>query len=133
MATLSLDIVTPENALPSKDVHMAVIPGQDGDFGVLSGHVNLISSIRPGVINIYDGKENITEKVFVTGGFAEVTGERCTILATEAFNLADITKKEANDRLKTAKEKLEDTKGEKEKEIAAKNVSVLELLVESCE
>jgi F-type H+-transporting ATPase subunit epsilon len=84
-----LELVTPERLLLSESVDMAVIPGSEGDFGVLAGHTLLIATLRPGVIDVYQG-ERITERLFVAGGFAEVTETRCTVLADAALPLAEI-------------------------------------------
>jgi len=64
---------------------MVVVPGTEGNFGVLPGHAPLISTIRPGTVDIYQGGA-ITERIFVVGGIAEVTPERCTVLADEAMS-----------------------------------------------
>jgi F-type H+-transporting ATPase subunit epsilon len=61
-----------------------VVPGTEGNFGVLPGHAPLISTIRPGTVDLYEGRA-ITERIFVVGGIAEVTPERCTVLADEAM------------------------------------------------
>ena len=63
---------------------MVVVPGTEGNFGVLAGHSPLISTIRPGTIDIYEGR-TVTERIFVVGGIAEVTPEGCTVLADEAM------------------------------------------------
>ena len=68
---------------------MVVVPGEEGDFGVLPGHALFLSGVRPGVIEIYDG-DTVSDRIFVAGGFAEVTGERCTVLAEEALSLSDV-------------------------------------------
>jgi len=68
---------------------MVVVPGSEGNFGVLAGHSLLISTVRPGVIDVYEGSE-ISERIFVSGGFAEVTAERCTVLADEAVPLSSL-------------------------------------------
>ena len=79
---INVELVTPEKLFFSQDADMIVVPGAEGDFGVLPNHSPMISTIRPGVVKLEnDGK---SEKVFVSGGFAEVTGERCTIIAEEA-------------------------------------------------
>ena len=69
----------------SEPVDMVVVPGTEGNFGVLPGHALLISTMRPGMIEVYQGRPTITERIFVVGGFAEVTPERCTVLADEAI------------------------------------------------
>jgi F-type H+-transporting ATPase subunit epsilon len=80
---IQFELVTPEQLLVSRDVDMVVVPGTEGNFGVLPGHSPLISTIRPGTIDIYEGNA-IAERFFVAGGLAEVTPERCTVLADEA-------------------------------------------------
>ena len=80
---VQFELVTPERLLLSEMVEMVVIPGTEGNFGVLPGHAPLISSIRPGTIDIYEGQA-ITRRIFVVTGIAEVTPERCTVLADEA-------------------------------------------------
>jgi F-type H+-transporting ATPase subunit epsilon len=80
---LEFELVTPERLLFSEAVEMVVVPGTEGNFGVLPGHAPLISTIRPGMIEIYEG-QNVTRRIFVVNGVAEVTAERCTVLADEA-------------------------------------------------
>ena len=81
---VQFELVTPERLLVSRDVEMVVVPGSEGNFGVLPGHAPFISTIRPGTVDIYEGR-TITERIFVVGGIAEVTPERCTVLADEAM------------------------------------------------
>jgi F-type H+-transporting ATPase subunit epsilon len=81
---VQFELVTPERLLLSEMVEMVVVPGTEGNFGVLSGHAPLISSIRPGMIDVYEG-QTITRRIFVISGIAEVTPERCTVLADEAL------------------------------------------------
>jgi F-type H+-transporting ATPase subunit epsilon len=81
---VQFELVTPERLIVSTEVEMVVVPGTEGNFGVLPGHAPLISTIRPGTVDLYDGRA-ITERIFVVGGIAEVTPERCTVLADEAM------------------------------------------------
>ena len=80
---VQFELVTPERLLLSEMVEMVVVPGTEGNFGVLPGHAPLISSIRPGTIDIYE-RQSVTRRIFVVSGTAEVTPERCTVLADEA-------------------------------------------------
>jgi F-type H+-transporting ATPase subunit epsilon len=80
---VQFELVTPERLLISEAVEMVVVPGTEGNFGVLPGHALLISTIRPGTIEVYEG-QRVTRRIFVAGGFAEVTPERCTVLADQA-------------------------------------------------
>ena len=82
--TVEFELVIPENLVFSSNVELVVVPGAEGDFGVLPGHAPFISSLRTGVISIYEN-DSVNERIFVTGGFAEVTSERCTVLADEAI------------------------------------------------
>jgi len=86
---VQFELVSPEKLLLSEAVEMVVVPGSEGNFGVLPGHSLFISTVRPGVIDVYEGSE-ISERIFVSGGFAEVTAERCTVLADEAVPLASL-------------------------------------------
>jgi F-type H+-transporting ATPase subunit epsilon len=81
---IEFELVTPERLIVSTMVEMVVVPGTEGNFGVLPGHAPLISTIRPGTVDIYEGHA-IIERIFVVGGIAEVTPERCTVLADEAM------------------------------------------------
>jgi F-type H+-transporting ATPase subunit epsilon len=94
---LLFELVSPERLLLSEEVDMVVVPGSEGNFGVLKGHSLLISTLRPGVIDVYEGQV-VTDRIFVAGGFAEVTPERCTVLADEAVAVTDLdaTAVEAN-------------------------------------
>jgi F-type H+-transporting ATPase subunit epsilon len=83
------ELVSPERLVLSEPVDMAVIPGSEGDFGVLAGHSLVISTLRPGVIEVWQG-EQVTNRLFVAGGFAEVTDTRCTVLADEAIPVGEI-------------------------------------------
>lgn len=80
---VSLEIVSPEKLLVSEAVDMVVIPGSEGDLGVLPEHSPMITLLRGGEVILYQG-EKITARYFVTGGFAEITEERVTVLADTA-------------------------------------------------
>ena len=102
---VAFELVSPEKLLLSRAVEMVVVPGSEGDFGVLPGHAPFISQVRPGVIDVYDGGA-VTERIFVAGGFAEVTGERCTVLADEATPLGDLDHAAIEAEIKTLQGKL---------------------------
>lgn len=86
---LHFELVTPERLLVSAEVEMVVVPGSEGNFGVLPGHSPLISTIRPGMIEIYENRA-VIDRIFVASGIAEVTPERCTVLAEEAMAPASL-------------------------------------------
>ncbi len=116
--TVEFELVSPERLLKSEPVEMVVVPGAEGDFGVLPGHSLLIATVRPGVIDIHEGGQ-VRESIFVAGGFAEVSPERCTVLAEEAVPVADIDKAAAEKRLQDAKAALAKAGEDPESDTAA--------------
>ena len=125
--TLQFELVAPERLVFSDDVEMVVVPGAEGDFGVLPGHSLLISTLRPGVIEIYEN-EKPKERYVVAEGFAEVTGERCTVLSTEAFDAEAIGRAEAEARLEQAQLGLRDAEGDEERARYEREVELATLL-----
>jgi F-type H+-transporting ATPase subunit epsilon len=91
---VSLEIVSPEKLLLSRPVDMVVIPGSEGDIGVLEGHSPMIAMLRGGTIDLYEG-DRVTDRLFVNSGFAEITQERCTVLADRVLPLSEVSKAEA--------------------------------------
>ena len=87
--TTLFELVSPEKLVMTKNVSMVVVPGAEGLFGVLPRHTAMLSTLAPGVINVYEG-DKVTESLFVVNGFAEVTEERCTVLAEEVIPVGDI-------------------------------------------
>ena len=98
---VQFDLVSPERVLASREVDMVTLPGAEGEFGVLPEHAPLVALLRPGVIQIHEG-DKVTERVFVGGGFAEVSEEGCTVLAESAEPLEEIEAGEAQERLREA-------------------------------
>ena len=84
------ELVSPERLIMAQESEMVVVPGAEGNFGVLRGHAPMISTVRPGVIDVYETRPTIAHRIFVAGGFAEVTPERCTVLAEEAVTVGDL-------------------------------------------
>jgi len=101
MATFELELVSPEKLLMSRPVEQVVIPAAEGEMGILPGHAPAIVKLASGLIRVTeDGK--ITETLFVSGGFAEVTPDRLTILADEATPPALLSRAEAASRIAAA-------------------------------
>ncbi len=85
MADLRFELVTPERQVMAADVYMVVVPGTEGDFGVLAGHAPFMSTLRNGDIAIYrSGFGDSPERIAVEGGFAEVNERGLTVLAEKA-------------------------------------------------
>ena len=119
------ELVSPEKLLLSRAVDMIVVPGSEGDFGVLARHAPLISTLRPGVIQVYENNQ-VKEQIFVAGGFAEVTPERCTVLADEALPVAELDRAGIEQSLKDAREDLEDAGDDEQARSAAERRIAIE-------
>lgn len=129
-ALVTFELVSPERLLASMQAAQVVIPGEEGDFGVLSGHMPVMSTLRPGVVEVSeDGKAEPT-KLFVGGGFVEVADDRVTILAEDAMTLADVDAEKIAQDLKDAREDLADAKTDHEKQLFDTQVKKLEALSE---
>jgi F-type H+-transporting ATPase subunit epsilon len=122
---VQFELVSPERLLVSESVDMVVVPGSEGDFGVLPGHAPFISTVRPGVIEVYEGN-TVTERIFVAGGFAEVTGERCTVLAEEAAPLTDVNRAEVEADLRRLNQELAAAGNEAERATIATRIEIAE-------
>ena len=85
---LHFELVTPEKLLFSDDVHMVVVPGTEGDFGVLEGHAPVMSVVRTGELTVYSGPHTISQRIQIEGGFAEVNAKGLTVLAEAAHEVA---------------------------------------------
>lgn len=81
MADLHFELVTPEKLLRSEEVHMVVVPGSEGDFGVMAGHAPYMSTMRDGELAVYRSAGGEPERIAVRGGFAEVNEQGLTVLA----------------------------------------------------
>jgi F-type H+-transporting ATPase subunit epsilon len=129
--TFQFELVAPEKLIYSDDIEFVVVPGAEGDFGVLPGHALLLSTVRPGIIEIYEN-DKPKERFFVAGGFAEVTPERCTVLSTESVNLDDMDESAARQRLDAAERNLNDAASDGEREKCEKALEVARALVVAC-
>ena len=81
---LHFELVTPAKLVRSEDVYMVVVPGSEGEFGVLEGHAPFMSTVRDGSIQIYASAGATPEIIPVQGGFAEVNEKGLTVLAEKA-------------------------------------------------
>ena len=103
---LQLEIVSPEKLLLSKAVEMVVIPAAEGEMGVMHSHAPMLLLLRGGIIGIVENGQ-VTERLFVAGGFAEITPERCTVLADEAIPVGEVSRSIGEQRLSDANAALE--------------------------
>jgi len=126
--TTQFELVSPEKLVLSKAVEMVVVPGSEGYFGVLPRHAPMISTLDPGVIDIHEGG-SVVERIFVAGGFAEVTEERCTVLAEDAVPLGDIDTTAAEKEIADTRDILKDASDAGERERLEARVATLEAMI----
>ena len=81
MPTISFDLVSPEKLLFNDEVELIILPGKDGDIGVLPGHSKVLSSLRPGRVMVFGEDKSLLKSFFVTGGFVEINPDKCIVLA----------------------------------------------------
>lgn len=105
---LHFELVSPEKLLKSAEVDMVVVPGTEGDFGVLPLHAPVVSTLRTGIIEVHN--DNDKEKLLVVGGFAEVNADGLTILAELATPLSEVDRSAYEAQLKDLSEDVQDAK-----------------------
>ncbi len=106
------ELVSPEKKLMSEKAWQVTIPGYEGDFGVRANHSALVASIRPGVVSIIPKEGDKPTKIFIAGGFADVTADNCTILAEEAIFVCDLNKEEIEAAIQSLEEDVKNSKDE---------------------
>jgi F-type H+-transporting ATPase subunit epsilon len=94
------ELVSPEKLISSREADMVVAPGAEGLFGVLIGHAPFIATLKPGVIDVYEGGK-VVERIFVAGGFADVTPEKLVVLAETATPIAELDRNAINERIQS--------------------------------
>ena len=92
MTTISFDLVSPEQLLFNDEAGMIIVPGKDGDIGVLPRHSKVLSSLRPGRVMVYGENKNLLKSFFVAGGFVEINPEKCIVLAEGVNEMSDLDK-----------------------------------------
>ena len=125
---LSLEVVAPEEMVMTKTVDMVTISGSEGDFGVLPGHAALVSSIRPGFLEIEDNKE--IEKMFIGGGFIEILEDKVSILASEVLSSEQINIPECEEKINKYNSDLTSSDTESDKDIIQKNIDKYQAMID---
>jgi len=127
---LHFELVSPAKLLKSADVDMVVVPGTEGDFGVLPMHAPVVSTLRTGIIEVHYDSD--AEKLLVVGGFAEVNAEGLTILAELAKPLSEVERATYEAELKNLEEDVLDAKDDETRARAEKArdqvISILDVL-----
>ncbi len=98
---VDLEIVSPEKMLLAEPVEMVTLPAAEGEMGVLPGHSAMIVLLRGGTVRTWEGGK-VVQSLYVSGGFAEITGAKVTVLANAATPVADLSRAEAEKKLAAA-------------------------------
>ena len=113
---IAFELVSPDRLLISEDVDMIVVPGTEGDFGVLLGHQPMISTVRPGILEVQNsGGED--RRIFVNGGFAEITSDRCAVMTEEAVPVEDLKRGDLEKRIRDAEEDAQEARSDLERHL----------------
>ncbi|MCP4923758.1 MAG: ATP synthase F1 subunit epsilon [bacterium] len=120
---LNFNLVSPERLLFSAEVEMVTVPGEEGDMGILPGHAPVLSSLRAGLIEVYQEGE-ARQHFFVAEGFANIEGAGCTVLAEEAVPLAELEEVSLAKRVEEMKEHLGMARTEEEQKSVRSNLTL---------
>ncbi len=124
---LKFELVSPERLLMSGDVKQVTVPGSEGEFGVLPSHAPVLSTLRPGIIDVVgdDGKQ---DRIFVRGGFAEVNPAGLTVLAEEAIHMDDLDAEALAQQIRNAEEDVTDATDDAKRQEAQETLDQLKQL-----
>ncbi len=107
MAAFHFELVSPEKLLYSGDVDSVVVPGSDGQFTVMKDHAPVMTTMRPGVVDVNEGASKVL-RLFVRGGFADVSASGLTILAEQAMPLDELNAADIAAEIRNAEEDVAD-------------------------
>ena len=125
MATISFDLVSPEQLLFNDEAGMIIVPGKDGDIGVLPRHSKVLSSLRPGRVMVYGENKNLLKSFFVTRGFVEINPEKCIVLAEGVNEMSDLDKNSIQQQIQELESSASDSAKE-ELAIAQSKIAALD-------
>jgi F-type H+-transporting ATPase subunit epsilon len=123
MAALHLEFVSPERVLFSGDVDQVDLPGAEGDMGILAGHAPLVTTLRPGIVTIFNGNDRVP--IVVIGGLAEVGPAGLTVLADKAVARQDFDMALLAGEIKDTEEDVADCTDDTERDKLARHLEQL--------
>ena len=124
-ATISFDLVSPEQLVFNDKAGMIIVPGKEGDIGVLPGHSKFLSSLRSGRVMVYGEDKQLLKSFFLSGGFVEINPEKCIVLAEEVLEMNSLDKTTIEKKI----QELENEKSDESKKlylIAKSKIEALE-------
>ena len=125
---LEVDLVSPERQVLSQSAEMVIISGSEGDFGVLPGHAPIISTIRPGVLEVQDS--NNIKTLFVSGGIVEVLADKVSILATEVLSKEEIKVDECESKINNYMSEMQSLTDDDKREKNQKLIDKYQLMID---
>jgi F-type H+-transporting ATPase subunit epsilon len=124
MALMKFELVSPERLLISADVQQVTVPGTEGLFTVLPQHAPVLSTLRPGVVEVVR-EDGVSERIFVRGGFAEVNNLGLTVLAEVAIPLSELDSKALDQQVRDAEEDVADAQDDETRRRAQESLDHL--------
>ena len=124
-STISFDLVSPVQLVFNDKAGMVIVPGKEGDIGVLPGHSKLLSSLRPGRVMVYGEDKQLLKSFFISAGFVEINPKKCIVLAEEVSEISTLDKNTIEKQIK----ELENETGDESKQqylIAQSKIEALE-------
>jgi F-type H+-transporting ATPase subunit epsilon len=125
--SFKFELVSPERLLASLDIHSVILPGSEGEMTIMANHAPVMTSVKPGVVvvNEESGKE---DRFVIFGGFADITPESCTLLAESAVNVNELDRADLEQRIRNAREDVEDAKDDESRTSASEYLDQLTTL-----
>ncbi len=125
--TFQFELVAPEEKLVSEPMAHVVIPGTEGELGVGPGHTAYVVALKPGVVRLYKtGLGDKPQRIFIAGGFADISGTQCTVLAEQAVNVEALDHAALSQKLSDLTEDLAIAKDAIEKARITKHMALVQ-------
>lgn len=129
--TFNFELVSPEQKLISEQAYQVTIPGEEGDVGVRAGHMALVMTVRPGVVEVIRTEDGTKEKIFIAGGFADISQTNCTVLAEEAVPVANLNAEKLTAELSNVTENLAHADTDVEKLSLNRKLAIVTAMLEA--
>ena len=130
---IHFELVSPERKLVDAPMNHVVIPGTEGYLGVGHGHASFVVALGHGTVTLFEKSmdEDKPKKIFIAGGFADISGERCTVLAEQAVNLDDLNAKDLAATLKTLQNDLKAAAEGAEQSLIQNKITIIEAQIDA--
>jgi F-type H+-transporting ATPase subunit epsilon len=129
--TFNFELVSPEQKLISETAYQVTIPGEEGDVGVRAGHMALVMTVRAGVVEVIRTEGDTPEKIFIAGGFADVSQTNCTILAEEAVPVANLNAEKLSAEIENLNRHLSVADDDAERTSLNKKLSIVNAMLDA--